>query len=77
MAAVRDPTGAIVSLWEPRAPSCAPPADAIGGLFGTSCDHRRVVAVASDQRLRAGLSEAEVDALRATLERMRANVTGD
>ena len=33
--------------------------------------------MAFDQRLRKGLDEAEVDALRATLERLAANVGGD
>jgi len=40
-------------------------------------DRLRKVAVGFDQRLRKGLDEAEVDALRATLERLAANVGGD
>jgi MarR family transcriptional regulator for hemolysin len=40
-------------------------------------DRLRKVAVGFDQRLRKGLDEAEVDALRATLERLAANVAGD
>ena len=40
-------------------------------------DRLRKVAMAFDQRLRQGLDEAEVDALRDTLERMQGNVAGD
>ena len=40
-------------------------------------DRLRKVAMAFDQRLRQGLDEAEIDALRDTLERMAANASDD
>ena len=40
-------------------------------------DRLRKVAMGFDRRLRDGLDEDEVDALRATLERMQDNVAGD